>query len=34
MNMKLLRAYREWRSLGFRRRDALALAVKYYDLGE
>lgn len=30
--MKLLRNYRQWRRWGFKRCDALALAIKYFNL--
>lgn len=30
--VKLLRNYRLWRAMGFRRRDAAVLAIKYLNL--
>jgi hypothetical protein len=30
--VNLLRRYRMWRAYGFRRADALMLAIKYFDL--
>lgn len=30
--MSLLHRYRQWRRYGFRRLDALVLAIKYFDL--
>lgn len=30
--MNFLRRYRKWRSYGFRRADALMLAIKYFDV--
>lgn len=30
--MPLILAYRKWRAMGFRRRDAVILAIKYMNL--
>jgi len=32
--VKLLATYQQWRGFGFRRGDALVLAMKYYNLGK